>query len=220
MSDLQRKDIINMTTGTRIGKIIDIDVNEDGLINNLIVGELKMMKRFNNSSETRISFKQIKTIGSEMNKKIAIISIIVFILDQATKYIIESLINLNQSIKVIKNFFYLTYVHNEGAAWSLFLKQRIFLIVISILALYVIIKYLKNFTQNKRNMIAFGLLIGGILGNFFDRLVFGYVKDFLDFRLFNYNYPIFNISDIAIFFGVILVIYAIIKGEDHEDINK
>lgn len=155
-----------------------------------------------------------------MNKKIAIISIIVFILDQATKYIIESLINLNQSIKVIKNFFYLTYVHNEGAAWSLFLKQRIFLIVISILALYVIIKYLKNFTQNKRNMVAFGLLIGGILGNFFDRLVFGYVKDFLDFRLFNYNYPIFNISDIAIFFGVILVIYAIIKGEDHEDINK
>lgn len=66
MSDLQRKDIINMKTGTRIGKIIDIDVNEDGLINSLIVGELKMMKRFNNSSETRISFKQIKTIGSDV----------------------------------------------------------------------------------------------------------------------------------------------------------
>ena len=66
MSDLQRKDIINMTTGSRIGKIIDIDVNEDGLINSLIVGELKMMKRFNNSSETRISSKQIKTIGSDV----------------------------------------------------------------------------------------------------------------------------------------------------------
>ena len=66
MSDLQRKDIINMTTGSRIGKIIDIDVNEDGIINSLIVGELKMMKRFNNSSETRISFKQIKTIGSDV----------------------------------------------------------------------------------------------------------------------------------------------------------
>ena len=66
MSDLQRKDIINMTTGSRIGKIIDIDVNQDGLINSLIVGELKMMKRFNNSSETRISFKQIKTIGSDV----------------------------------------------------------------------------------------------------------------------------------------------------------
>lgn len=66
MSDLQRKDIINMTTGSRIGKIIDIDVNEDGLINSLIVGELKMMKIFNNSSETRISFKQIKTIGSDV----------------------------------------------------------------------------------------------------------------------------------------------------------
>ena len=66
MSDVQRKDIINMTTGSRIGKIIDIDVNEDGLINSLIVGELKMMKRFNNSSETRISFKQIKTIGSDV----------------------------------------------------------------------------------------------------------------------------------------------------------
>lgn len=66
MSDLQHKDIINMTTGTRIGKIIDIDVNKDGIINNLIVGELKMMKRFNNSSETKISFNQIKTIGSDV----------------------------------------------------------------------------------------------------------------------------------------------------------
>ena len=66
MSDLQRKDIINMTNGSHIGKIIDIDVNEDGLINSLIVGELKMMKRFNNSNETRISFKQIKTIGSDV----------------------------------------------------------------------------------------------------------------------------------------------------------
>lgn len=155
-----------------------------------------------------------------MKKKIVLISIIVFILDQISKYFIQNLISLNASIKVIKNFFYLTYVHNEGAAWSLFFRQRIFLIVISIFALYIIFKYLKNFTQNKRNTIAFGLLIGGIIGNFFDRVVFGYVKDFLDFRLFNYNYPIFNLSDIAIFFGVILVIYAIIKGEDHEDISN
>lgn len=155
-----------------------------------------------------------------MYKKITLISIIVFILDQISKYFIQNLIPLNESIKVIKNFFYLTYVHNEGAAWSLFFKQRLFLIIISIFALYVIIKYLKNFTNNKRNTIAFGLLIGGILGNFFDRVIFGYVKDFLDFRLFKYNYPIFNISDIAIFCGVVLIIYAIIKGEDHEDISR
>ena len=65
MSDLQSKDIINITNGTKIGKIIDIEVNNDGLINYLIVGEIKMMKRLN-TSEYKINFKQIKTIGSDV----------------------------------------------------------------------------------------------------------------------------------------------------------
>lgn len=66
MSDLQHKDIINTLNGARIGKIVDIEVNSDGVINYLIVGEVKMMRRFNQMGEVKISFKQIKRIGTDV----------------------------------------------------------------------------------------------------------------------------------------------------------
>ena len=62
--------------------------------------------------------------------------------------------------------------------------------------------------------MAFGFLIGGIVGNLIDRVMFGYVKDFFDFYIFNYNFPIFNFSDIAIVIGIILLIIAILRGEE------
>lgn len=65
MSDLQNKDIINISNGTKIGKIIDIEVNNDGVINYLIIGEIRMLKRIN-SGEYKIKFNQIKTIGSDV----------------------------------------------------------------------------------------------------------------------------------------------------------
>ena len=65
MSDLQHKDIINVISGTKIGKIVDLEINNEGMINYLIVGELKMMRRLN-SSEYKISFKQIKRIGNDV----------------------------------------------------------------------------------------------------------------------------------------------------------
>ena len=65
MSDLQQKDIINTLNGSRLGKIIDIEVSNDGVITNLIIGEVKMMRRFNNG-EYKVSFKQIKRIGTDV----------------------------------------------------------------------------------------------------------------------------------------------------------
>ncbi len=65
MSDLQHKDVINIVSGTKIGKIVDIEINNEGVINYLIVGELKMMRRLN-ASEYKISFKQIKRIGNDV----------------------------------------------------------------------------------------------------------------------------------------------------------
>ena len=70
------------------------------------------------------------------------------------------------------------------------------------------------------NTLAFGLLIGGILGNLLDRLIFGYVKDFLHFYIFDYSFPIFNISDIAIVIGIFLIIIAVLKGEEVNGRNK
>ena len=71
-----------------------------------------------------------------------------------------------------------------------------------------------KFKLNRRNIIAFGLLFGGIIGNLLDRFILGYVRDFLDFYILGYDFPVFNISDCAIVIGIILLIIAIIKGEE------
>ena len=150
-----------------------------------------------------------------MQKKIIIYSIIFFILDLISKVIVNAFLGLTESITVINNFFYLTNVHNLGAAWSLFSGQRILLIVISMAALFFIFRWINDFKNNNRNIWAFSLLISGLLGNLFDRIIYGYVRDFLDFRFGSYNYPVFNLADTFIFCGVILLILAIIKGEEN-----
>lgn len=66
MSDLQSKDIISMKTGTKIGRIIDIEVNNEGLIDYFIIGELKLLRRINSTGEIKINYKQIKTIGEDV----------------------------------------------------------------------------------------------------------------------------------------------------------
>lgn len=149
-----------------------------------------------------------------MNKKIILISTITLLLDQLTKGIIDSMIKLDSSIRLIDKYFYLTNVHNYGAAWGIFKNKTILLIIAAVIALAIIYNFLNNFKDNKRNTIAFGLLLGGILGNLVDRLFIGYVRDFLDFNIFNYNFPVFNLSDTSIVIGTFLLIIAIIKGED------
>ena len=150
-----------------------------------------------------------------MQKKIIIYSIIFFTLDLISKVIVNNFVSLTESITVINNFFYLTNVHNLGAAWSLFSGQRILLIVIGIAALFFIFRWINDFKNNNKNIWAFSLLISGLLGNLFDRIIYGYVRDFLDFRFGSYNYPVFNLADTFIFCGVIVLILAIIKGEEN-----
>ncbi len=155
-----------------------------------------------------------------MTKKTYIIAIIVLIMDQLSKSLMEIYLNLNESVKVIKNFFSLTLVYNTGGAWSILENQSYIFIIISVLALIILIRFMISFKNNLRNNIAFGLTIGGIVANLADRIFLGYVRDFLDFRIFNYDYPIFNLADIAIVIGIILLIVAIIKGEDKLDRNS
>ena len=156
-----------------------------------------------------------------MNKKIIIIASIALIIDQVSKIIATSYLKLSIGVKVIKNFFYLTLCHNEGAAWGLFSNARFVIIIGTLAAIILIYHYVFVFKENKRNNLAFGLLIGGLAGNLIDRIIFGYVRDFLDFYIFKYDYPIFNIADMCIVVGVFLLIISIIKGDDkHEDNSK
>ncbi|MGN1371107.1 MAG: signal peptidase II [Candidatus Coprovivens sp.] len=155
-----------------------------------------------------------------MNKKILIIAIIALALDQITKVTFSIFLTINQSIKVIPNFFYLTLVHNKGAAWGIFSNSRAIIAIGTIISLILIYHFIYCFKQNSRNNLAFGLLLGGLGGNLIDRILFGYVRDFLDFYIFNYDYPVFNVADIAIVLGVILLIIAVIKGEDVNENNS
>ena len=147
-----------------------------------------------------------------------IISIILLCIDQISKLLVVNLLTKTDSITIIKNFFYLTYINNDGAAFSILVGKRIFLILIAVLVIVMLIRYIKkNNIQNKLELVSISLIIGGSLGNLMDRVVRGYVIDFLDFKIFNYNFPIFNLADTFIVIGVFLLLLKEIRKENNLD---
>lgn len=150
-------------------------------------------------------------------KKILPISLVLVLIDQIIKFLITNVIELHESIIVIKSFFNLTYVRNTGAAWSILSGNTLLLILISIVALVLIYFYLiKDKDLNEIDIVSYGMLIGGIVGNLIDRILYGYVIDYFDFKIFNYNFPIFNMADILIVLSVIIIGISLIVGEYHE----
>ncbi len=138
---------------------------------------------------------------------IAIIAFIILIIDLGSKMIIAKYIGASDSVKVIDNFMSLTHVRNTGAAWSMFSDSKYLVLIISAVIISGLILYIiKNKPSNKLEKIAYGFILGGALGNFLNRLVNGYVTDFIDLRIFGYDYPIFNLADTFIVIGVILFI--------------
>jgi signal peptidase II len=153
---------------------------------------------------------------SEM-KKILPISLLFVVIDQVVKILVINKMALQQSITIINNFFNITYVRNTGAAWSILSGNVLLLIMISVLALVTIYYYLiKDKDLNKIDIVSYSMLIGGIIGNLIDRIVHGYVIDYLDFKIFNYNFPIFNIADTLIVISIIIIGISLIVGEYRE----
>ena len=138
---------------------------------------------------------------------IYIVIIIFLIIDIISKLIVSRVCTLNNSVSVINNFFSITYTHNYGGAWSLFSDSTILITVISIIVIIGIIIYLsKKKINNKIESLGYAFLLGGAIGNLIDRIIYGYVIDFLDFNIFGYNFPIFNIADMGIVIGIFLII--------------
>lgn len=145
------------------------------------------------------------------------LAVIVFTLDQLTKTWIVSAIPFVEhpyewppvgSIPVIEGFFHLVHVGNTGAAWSLFEGKSGMLAILAgatLLGIYFWRHHLG--LHARRAQIAFGLLCGGIVGNFFDRVLHDHVIDFLDFHFGTYVYPTFNIADAGICIGVFLYLW-------------
>ncbi|QYN43415.1 lipoprotein signal peptidase [Gilliamella sp. ESL0441] len=140
-----------------------------------------------------------------------IISTIVFFVDIASKFWILTKFNLYESINVLP-FFSITYVQNIGAAFSIFEGQRWMLAAVALLISGAIVYILyRNKRQQKLENFSLSLILGGALGNLFDRLYHGFVVDFLDVNFGSWHYPTFNIADCAICIGIGLFILSSYK---------
>ena len=149
-----------------------------------------------------------------MKKKIYIIALLSIFIDQVTKFIIINTFKPFTGKSIIKNIFELMYVKNTGAAWGILDNNLPILIFISIIALFLLYRYInkeKNIT--KLMIISYGLLMGGITGNLIDRVFRTYVVDFIHIYIFNYSYPVFNMADIFIVVGIILMLIEVVRGE-------
>ena len=127
----------------------------------------------------------------------------VLILDQLTKFFIHQNLGLGQSIPLIRNILHFTYVTNTGSAFSLLKGHNLLFILFSLVVIAFIWYYAKEIKENEKYLqIAVGLLLGGTLGNQTDRLVHGFVVDFIDFRI----WPVFNVADSVVTISVIFLI--------------
>ncbi len=155
-----------------------------------------------------------------MKKKVILFSIILFIMDQVSKLILDKILILGKSYSIFEKFLYLTKAYNDGVSFSMLAGHRWIIILVNLAIMVFLYLYLKKFKENKRNTIAFAMVFGGLFGNLVDRIVYGYVIDFIDFYVFNCNYPIFNFADSFICIGVMLLLYSIYLGEDNENSSK
>lgn len=137
--------------------------------------------------------------------------ILLVVLDQASK-IYLTLVNKTSPIdlEVIRGFFRITYTCNDGAAFSILKGKRVFFIIMTIVVVFFIVYYLlknKVYWVEKYSLL---LIISGAVGNLIDRVMYGYVIDFLDFIIFGYDFPVFNIADSFITIGAVGLIISIL----------
>lgn len=148
------------------------------------------------------------------------ITFAIFLIDIATKFVVISHYSLYQSLAMLP-FFSITYVRNYGAAFGLFLGQRWPLAIMALVISAFIVRFLyKTSKTDYLNNIGFSLVLGGALGNLFDRLYHGYVIDFFDFYINNWHYPAFNVADSAICIGVTMLLIGCFSGQKTREKNK
>lgn len=171
---------------------------------------------------------RLKLIRGFMSKSLrnkiivlVVLSVAILALDLITKYVICGMFAENEGITAIPYLFNIIVVHNEGAAWGILSGNQIGLIILSILLFAFLVWY---FVKEKKKswllVVSMAFIYGGCIGNLFDRIVFGYVRDFIQFAFWQ-SFPIFNFADVFLTVGVILfAIYLIIflvKKEKSED---
>jgi len=138
--------------------------------------------------------------------------VVLVMFDQLTKLLAKIYLADGKSLKIISDFFYLTYTENTGAAWSIMSGYRYFFIIIGIAALVIMGYWLKT-AKTKWGGYSLLMMMAGTCGNLIDRIYRGSVSDFLDFYPFGYDFPIFNIADSCLCIGVAIMFIDMIIEE-------
>lgn len=135
-----------------------------------------------------------------------LIAVFVIALDQVTKWMVVKQMEIGESIEIIPNFLYITSHRNRGAAWGILQGQMWFFYIITAIVIIALVFYIKRLKREERMLgIALGLMLGGAIGNFIDRVWRKEVVDFINTYIFTYDFPIFNVADSALVIGVGLI---------------
>lgn len=140
------------------------------------------------------------------------LSVLIVVLDQLTKFIVHSTMNLYDSIQVVPYLLNFTYIRNEGIAFGIYFEgaETIFIVLPILITIYLFYLLKNEEFQDKFSQIALFLIIAGAVGNIIDRIFRGYVVDFIDIYVFNYHWPAFNIADSCISVGFVILIFNIL----------
>ncbi|MBM7855130.1 signal peptidase II [Desulfohalotomaculum tongense] len=143
-------------------------------------------------------------------------ALVVLTIDLLSKYIVQSNMELYQSIPVVENIFHITYILNPGAAFGMLAYKTSFFVAVSAaLILGVVFFYRRIARETLLVKLSLGMVAGGAVGNLIDRIRYGKVVDFLDFRV----WPVFNLADTAIVIGVGLLILEIMRRPEQQDME-
>src|SRR5689334_25115877 len=162
-----------------------------------------------------------------MRKYHFLIAALVVVFDRLAKWVVDKNIALHESVAVVPGFFHLTHVENRGAAFGLFAESPsewkiAVLVLFSLVALVIVSALLwKNSHAMTTTGVGLALILGGAIGNLWDRLVSGHVVDFLLFYVGQYQWPAFNVADSAIVIGAGLLVFEILftKSPAHEKVS-
>ena len=138
------------------------------------------------------------------------LSVLIIVLDQLTKFIVHSTMNLYDSIQVVPYLLNFTYIRNEGIAFGIYFEgaETIFIVLPILITIYLFYLLKSEEFQDKFSQIALFLIIAGAVGNIIDRIFRGYVVDFIDFHLYGMHWYVFNIADSSVTIGLIFLLYS------------
>ena len=156
-----------------------------------------------------------------MKQKYYAISLFVLLLDHLTKWAVRANMDLHSAIELVPNYLNLSYVRNSGVAFGLLADiesvwKPYILAAIAVVAVIVILVYSSRIPLTRTLLqVALAIILGGILGNFLDRIVHGFVVDFIEFHIYDsFHWPNFNVADSAITIGITLLLLDTIKNSE------